>query len=406
MEENAMKSIRDIYKIGVGPSSSHTMGPARAAKIFRNEHPDADGFRVILYGSLSKTGVGHGTDRVLLEVLSPLPTEIVFSKQEMPGAHPNTMDFIALKDGQEVDQMRVESVGGGDIRILGRTDVEGEDIYPEHSFAEIHDFCKWRYLHTLSESVELNEGPEIWDFLREVWETMKKSIDDGMKATGVLPGGLKVARKASTYWLKAKEYGPSVSNRSRLYSYALATAEENASGGEVVTAPTCGSCGVLPAVLKHLNKLNDYRPIRILRALATAGVFGNIAKTNASISGAEVGCQGEIGVACAMAAAAACQLMGGTPAQIEYAAEMALEHHLGLTCDPVCGLVQIPCIERNAVAAARAIDSATFAILSDGKHRVNYDRVVAVMKETGHNLPSLYRETAEGGLAKHYKHLE
>ena len=234
---------------------------------------------------------------------------------------------------------------------------------------------------------------------------MMQTIDNGLNNDGVLPGGLKVARKASTYWLKAKEYGPTVSNRSRLYSYALATAEENASGGEVVTAPTCGSCGVLPAVLKHLNKLNDYRPVRILRALATAGVFGNIAKTNASISGAEVGCQGEIGVACAMAAAAACQLMGGTPAQIEYAAEMALEHHLGLTCDPVCGLVQIPCIERNAVAAARAIDSATFAILSDGKHRVNFDRVVAVMKETGHNLPSLYRETAEGGLAKHYRAL-
>ena len=232
---------------------------------------------------------------------------------------------------------------------------------------------------------------------------MCRTIDNGLNNDGVLPGGLKVARKASTYWLKAKEYGPSVSNRSRLYAYALATAEENASGGEVVTSPTCGSCGVLPAVLKHLNKLNDYRPIRIVRALATAGLFGNIAKTNASISGAEVGCQGEIGVACAMAAAAACQLMGGTPAQIEYAAEMALEHHLGLTCDPVCGLVQIPCIERNAVAAARAIDSATFAILSDGKHRVTYDHVVAVMKETGHNLPSLYRETAEGGLAKHYR---
>ncbi len=232
---------------------------------------------------------------------------------------------------------------------------------------------------------------------------MCNTIDRGLNNDGVLPGGLKVARKACTYWVKAKEYGENVSYRSKLYAYALATSEENACGGQVVTAPTCGSSGVLPAVLYHLASINDYRRIRILRALATAGIFGNVVKCNASISGAEVGCQGEIGVACAMAAAAACQLMGGTPTQIEYAAEMALEHHLGLTCDPVCGLVQIPCIERNAVAAARAIDSATYAILSDGKHRVAFDRVVDVMKETGHNLPSLYRETSGGGLATHYK---
>jgi L-serine dehydratase len=312
------------------------------------------------------------------------------------------MYFEALKGDKVVDDWTIYSVGGGNIASPDMPQLSGEKIYPLSTAEEILRWCD-REGKTFWEYVQDSESEEIWPYLEHIWETMCKTIDNGLNNDGVLPGGLKVARKACTYWVKSKEYGPSISNRSRVYAYALATAEENASGGEVVTAPTCGSCGVLPAVIYHLADVNNYRPIRIVRALATAGVFGNIAKTNASISGAEVGCQGEIGVACAMAAAAACQLMGGTPAQIEYAAEMALEHHLGLTCDPVCGLVQIPCIERNAVAAARAIDSATFAILSDGKHRVTFDHVVAVMKETGHNLPSLYRETAEGGLAKHYR---
>ena len=379
------------------------MGPRKAAEIFLAKNSDAETFRVTLYGSLAATGKGHLTDTAIREVLeNAAPTEIIWCPEIVKEYHTNGMLFEALKSGEVMDQWTIYSIGGGNIASPEMPQLAGEKVYPITTAEEILAWCD-REGKSWWEYVQDCEGDEIWPYLEMIWETMCRTIDNGLCNDGVLPGGLKVARKASTYWLKAKEYDPTVSNRSRLYAYALATAEENASGGEVVTAPTCGSCGVLPAVLRHLNKLNDYHTVRILRALATAGVFGNIAKTNASISGAEVGCQGEIGVACAMAAAAACQLMGGTPAQIEYAAEMALEHPLGLTCDPVCGLVQIPCIERNAVAAARAIDSATFAILSDGKHRVTFDHVVAVMKETGHNLPSLYRETAEGGLAKHYR---
>ena len=382
------------------------MGPRKAAEMFLAKNDSVDAFRVTLYGSLAATGKGHLTDTAIREVLEKCaPTKIIWKPEIVKEFHTNGMYFEALKGDKVVDDWTIYSVGGGNIASPDMPQLSGEKIYPLSTAEEILRWCD-REGKTFWEYVQDSESEEIWSYLEHIWETMCKTIDNGLNNDGVLPGGLKVARKACTYWVKSKEYGPSISNRSRVYAYALATAEENASGGEVVTAPTCGSCGVLPAVIYHLADVNNYRPIRIVRALATAGVFGNIAKTNASISGAEVGCQGEIGVACAMAAAAACQLMGGTPAQIEYAAEMALEHHLGLTCDPVCGLVQIPCIERNAVAAARAIDSATFAILSDGKHRVTYDHVVAVMKETGHNLPSLYRETAEGGLAKHYRSQE
>ena len=398
-----MESLKVLYKIGHGPSSSHTMGPRKAAEIFLERNSDAEAFRVTLYGSLAATGKGHLTDTAIREVLEKAaPTEIIWRPEIVKEYHTNGMLFEALKGGSVVDEWTIYSIGGGNIASPEMPQLAGEKVYPLTTAEEILEWCD-REGKTIWEYVQDSEQEDVWPYLEKIWQTMCQTIDNGLNNDGVLPGGLKVARKACTYWVKSKEYGPSVSNRSRLYAYALATAEENASGGEVVTAPTCGSCGVLPAVIYHLADVNSYRPIRILRALATAGVFGNIAKTNASISGAEVGCQGEIGVACAMAAAAACQLMGGTPSQIEYAAEMALEHHLGLTCDPVCGLVQIPCIERNAVAAARAIDSATFAILSDGKHRVTFDHVVAVMKETGHNLPSLYRESAECGLAKHYR---
>ena len=401
-----MESLKVLYKIGHGPSSSHTMGPRKAAEMFLERNNDAEAFRVTLYGSLAATGKGHLTDTAIREVLENVaPTEIVWQPEIVKPYHTNGMYFEALKAEKVVDDWTIYSIGGGNIASPDMPQLAGEKIYPLTTAEEILAWCE-REGKSFWEYVRDSESEDIWPYLEHIWETMCKTIDNGLNNDGVLPGGLKVSRKACTYWVKSKEYGPNISNRSRLYAYALATAEENASGGVVVTSPTCGSCGVLPAVIYHLADVNNYRPIRIVRALATAGVFGNIAKTNASISGAEVGCQGEIGVACAMAAAAACQLMGGTPAQIEYAAEMALEHHLGLTCDPVCGLVQIPCIERNAVAAARAIDSATFAILSDGRHRVTYDHVVAVMKETGHNLPSLYRETAEGGLAKHYRSKE
>ena len=398
-----MKSIKEIYKIGKGPSSSHTMGPERAAKLFRSQHPEADAFQVILYGSLSKTGVGHGTDRVLLEVLSPIPTEIVFSQEELPKAHPNTMDLIAMKNGQKTGTLRVESVGGGDIRIAGEKSVSGEEVYIEHSFAEIKDFCKWRYIEKLSDYVELNEGPEIWDFLMEVWHTMKKAIEEGLAAEGILPGGLNVRRRAKDLYettLAIRE--PALEEFQKIASFAYAVAEQNASNGTIVTAPTCGACGVLPAVLKYAQETKGYTDEQICRGLAAAGIIGNLTKSNASISGAECGCQAEIGTACSMAAAALAELYAQNLEQVEYAAEVAMEHHLGLTCEPICGLVQIPCIERNAVAAMRAMNACNMSYFLTGSRNISYDMVCRAMKETGIHLDHRFRETSEGGLAKLY----
>ncbi len=399
-----MKSIRDIYKIGKGPSSSHTMGPERAAKLFRGEHPEAEAFRVILYGSLSKTGVGHGTDRVLRQVLSPLPTEIVFSDEVLPDSHPNTMDFIALQGGEETGSLRVESVGGGDIRIPGRKEKEeAEEVYIEHSFAEIADFCKWRYIQTLSDYVELNEGPEIWDFLMDVWQVMKNAIDEGLQASGTLPGGLGVQRKAKYLYEQTPEhYEPSLREFQLIAAYAYAVAEQNADNGTIVTAPTCGACGVLPAVLKYAQETKHFSDEEICRGLAAAGIIGNLTKSNASISGAECGCQAEIGTACSMAAAALAELYKQNLDQVEYAAEVAMEHHLGLTCDPICGLVQIPCIERNAVAAMRAMNACNLSYFLTGSRNISYDMVCRAMRETGVNLDHRFRETSEGGLARLY----
>lgn len=398
-----MESLKELYRIGHGPSSSHTMGPKKAAELFLQRCPDAETYRVTLYGSLAATGKGHLTDTVIRDTLQPhAPTEIVWRADIVPAFHPNGMLFEGLRGDTAVASWEVFSIGGGALADETTQHTTPPSIYPLTTITEIKAWC-YREGKTYWEYVDDCEGPEIWDYLDTVWTTMCETIRQGLNNDGVLPGGLKVARKAATYFVKSKSYTDSLSSRAKIYAYALATSEENASGGKVVTAPTCGSSGVVPAVLYHLATSRDFLRIRILRALATAGLFGNVAKTHSSISGAEVGCQGEVGVACAMAAAAACQLFGGTPSQIEYAAEMGLEHHLGLTCDPVCGLVQVPCIERNAIAAARALDANIYATLSDGSHLVSYDKVVEVMNETGHNLPSLYRETAEGGLAKRYK---
>ena len=398
-----MKSIREIYKIGKGPSSSHTMGPERAAKLFLQRYPQADHFQVTLYGSLSKTGVGHGTDRVLLEVLGAERTKIVFSQETWEGMHPNTMDFSAFQDDIEIGQLQVESIGGGDIRIPSDKSSDSEEVYVEHSFAEIADFCKWRYVHTLSEYVELNEGPEIWDFLMEVWLTMKQAIADGLAATGVLPGGLQVQRKAKFLYEQEPEVKhPALMEFQQIAAYAYAVAEQNADNGTIVTAPTCGACGVLPAVLKYAQDTKGFTDEEILRGLATAGIIGNLTKQNASISGAECGCQAEIGTACSMAAAALAELYKQNLDQVEYAAEVAMEHHLGLTCDPICGLVQIPCIERNAVAAMRAMNACNLSYFLTGSRNISYDMVCRAMKETGVNLNHRFRETSEGGLAKLY----
>jgi len=398
-----MKSIREIYKIGKGPSSSHTMGPARAAQLFRSQHADADAFRVVLYGSLSKTGVGHGTDRVIRQVLSPLSTEIVFSEEELPASHPNTLDFFALKGGQQIGFLRVESIGGGDIRVPGQSHLDSPDVYPENSFAEIADFCKWRYIETLSDYVELNEGVEIWDFLMEVWQVMKQAIADGLATTGTLPGGLNVQRKAKyLYEQKVEDAAPALLEFQSIGAYAYAVAEQNADNGMIVTAPTCGACGVVPAVLKYAQDTKGFTDEQILRGLAAAGIIGSLTKRNASISGAECGCQAEIGTACSMAAAALAELYGQNLDQVEYAAEVAMEHHLGLTCDPICGLVQIPCIERNAVAALRAMDACNLSYFLTGSRNISYDMVCRAMHETGVNLNHRFRETSEGGLARIY----
>lgn len=397
-----MKSIRDIYKIGKGPSSSHTMGPERAARIFLSEHPEADRIRVILYGSLCKTGIGHGTDRVLMEVLSSVENEIVFSRETPKDVtHPNTIDFFAFKGEEQTGYFRVESVGGGDIVIVGRSSDANEEVYPENSFAEIMDFCKWSYVHTLSDYVEMNEGPEIWDFLRQVWETMKKAIHDGLNTTGILPGVLKMQRKAKYLYEQQLDTEVAQVRECRMIcAYAFAVSEQNADNGTIVTAPTCGAAGVLPAVLYYIYESGRATEEQVIRALGTAGIIGNLAKRNASISGAECGCQAEIGVACSMAAAAAAELYGLNLEQVEYAAEIALEHHLGLTCDPICGLVQVPCIERNAVAAMRAMNACNLSYFLCGTRNISFDMVTKAMYETGLNLSHQYKETSEGGLAR------
>ncbi len=398
-----MRSIREIYKIGKGPSSSHTMGPERAAKLFLSEHPDAERFEVTLYGSLSKTGKGHGTDRVLYETLSPYPTEVVFSKdtpEDIP--HPNTMDLRAIKGDEVIGTMRVMSVGGGDIRIEGREEDAREDVYPENSFAEVQEFCRFRGLD-LAEYVELTEGEEIRDYLRTVWAQMKQTIEEGLQTEGLLPGPLRVERKAKMlYDFRPEHNHPQVTECRLISAYAFAVSEQNADCGTIVTAPTCGSCGVIPAVFRYVQENRGVTDDQIISGLEVAGLVGTLIKHNASISGAECGCQAEVGSACAMAAAGLDYIYGLSTTQIQYAAEIALEHHLGLTCDPILGLVQVPCIERNAVAAMRAMNACNLSYFLSETQRISLDMAIKTMYETGISMNRRFLETSEGGLAKMY----
>ncbi len=398
-----MKSLRELYRIGRGPSSSHTMGPYRAAEQFRAEQPEADAFRVVLYGSLAKTGRGHLTDRAVMEGLAPAPAEVVFDTETTGVPHPNTMDFIALRGGKEIGRSRVLSVGGGAITVIGRPEAEPPEVYPLRGYAEIADYCKSRRMR-LWEYVEECEGPEIWDYLFEVWSVMKNAISEGLSATGTLPGGLGVERKAQ-YLFEQRHIDESQTTRQNriVCAFAFAVAEQNASLGAVVTAPTCGASGVVPAALRYMQNQRGFSDREVLHALAAGGVVGNLIKTNASISGAECGCQAEIGSACSMCAAALAELFEMGIDQIEYAAEVAMEHHLGLTCDPIAGLVQIPCIERNAVAAMRAINALSLANFLTSTRKISFDVVVQTMYQTGVDMPHIYRETAEGGLAKFYQ---
>ncbi len=398
-----MKSIKDIYKIGKGPSSSHTMGPAKAMGKFVKENPDADSYEVILYGSLSDTGKGHGTDVAIKSMCKDKPINIIFNSKDRDLPHENTMDMFAVKNGVKGEPVRVMSVGGGDVKFFERAASEKDEIYPESTFAEISDFCKRKAVR-ISDYVVMREGEEIYEFLDKVWDTMKNAIHDGLTHSGTLPGGLNVERKAQYLYNQRHIDESQVTRENRLVcSYAYAVSEENADNGTIVTAPTCGACAVLPSVLKYMQEKHGFSDKQIYKALAVAGLIGNLVKTNASISGAECGCQAEIGTACSMASAALCELFEMGIDQIEYAAEIAFEHHLGLTCDPISGLVQIPCIERNAVAAMRAINAMSLANFLSGSRKISLDLVIKTMYETGKDLSHIYRETAEGGLAKHYK---
>ena len=381
------------------------MGPFKCVSNYIENHPEATELYVTLYGSLAATGKGHLTDRAVLDACGVRKCTIGWEPKENLPVHPNGI-IVAMVDanGEHQDPWTYYSVGGGDIICIEHPIVEEdtEEVYSMTTMKDILDWCNangrsfWEFVDEHEKNT-----PGFWEHIELVWKTMQKAVERGIDEEGALPGPLNIRRKAGSYYIKADGYGDVQRARGLIFAYALAVSEENACGGTIVTAPTCGSCGVLPGVLYHLKKVYGFSDQRIIRALATAGIVGNIVKYNASISGAEVGCQGEVGVACAMAAAATAQLMGGSPSQIEYAAEMGLEHHLGLTCDPVCGLVQIPCIERNAYAAARAMDASIYSLYTDGRHRVSFDQVVKVMKETGKDLPSVYKETSEGGLAKH-----
>jgi len=397
-----MQSIREIYKIGYGPSSSHTIGPVRASEIFLKRNSSTKSFKVTLYGSLAATGKGHHTDIAIEKTFLPNTVEIIWKAEEELPLHPNGLLFEAIgNDNEIIDTWTVYSIGGGDLR--NDTGILNDEVVYKHkTLSDILDYC-YNNGKTFWEYVVDCEGPEIWDFLKEVWEIMKATIVQGLDNEGVLPGEIKLPRKASNYFMKAQNSKGAIQNQGMLFSFALAVSEENAAGGKIVTAPTCGSSGVLPAMLYYLEREEHINESKIYRALATAGLIGNIVKRNASISGAEVGCQGEIGTACAMAAAVAAQVMGGSLRQIEYAAEMGFEHNLGLTCDPILGYVQIPCIERNAIAAGKALECAVYALFSDGGHKISFDEAVKTMAETGKDIQSAYRETGIGGLAKNWK---
>ncbi|WP_045215399.1 L-serine ammonia-lyase [Desulfonatronovibrio magnus] len=397
-----MQSLKELYRYGMGPSSSHTMGPRRAAEIFRERNSKACQIKVDLYGSLSLTGKGHLTDQAILSGLAPLSCEIIWHESSLD-FHPNGMRFRSF-DGNNnlLEEWTVFSIGGGELRELGQCQAETPYVYKQDSMAMVLEWTEKTGQPIWSLTME-TEGPSLWEYLKFVWAKIKQSAEEGLGKEGCLPGGLHLKRKAHSFMARTKQLHKKSQRTALLSAYALAVSEQNAAGGFVVTAPTCGSCGVLPAVLLYLKKELKVSEDSIIKAMATAGIVGNLVKRNASISGAEVGCQGEVGVACAMASAAAAQLMGGTPHQVEYAAEIGLEHHLGLTCDPVLGLVQVPCIERNAFGAIRGLAAAEYSLLSDGRHLISFDQVVDVMQQTGHDLPSLYRETSQGGLARAFK---
>lgn len=403
-----MQSLREIYKIGRGPSSSHTMGPERAVSIMKLRYPEADLFEVTLYGSLALTGKGHGTDNVIINTAAPVKCRVSWDIVTECPVHPNTMDIEVYSENRRLACKRVYSVGGGTVVFEGEPPslyekYADDGIYTLNTFKEIADHCKNENMR-LWEYARECEGEEIFVYLSEVWERMKQTIHEGLTTSGVLPGCLGTKRRAQKLYNQRHIDESAQTRENRLVcSYAFATSEQNAAGGIIVTAPTCGACGVVPSVLMYMQQTRAFSDEAIVRALATGGIVGNLIKKNASISGAECGCQAEIGSACSMAAAALAELFGMGLGQIEYAAEVAMEHHLGLTCDPIAGLVQIPCIERNAVAAMRAINALSLANFLADTRMISFDTVVTTMYNTGKDLLNSYRETSSGGLAKYYE---
>lgn len=396
-----MKSLKELYQIGIGPSSSHTMAPEKIARYLLAKYPDATGYKITLYGSLALTGKGHGTDVVLKKILGE-NTQIIFdtSKKNLP--HVNTLDAEVYNSDNCIARHRAYSLGGGAIEIENEPVVVPPDVYPLNTFDEIKKYCEDNEMR-LCDYVYAYE-PEIKEYLAEIWEQMCLSVKKGLKTDGVLPGGLDVRRKAKFLFQQRHiDESPETRENRLVCSYAFAVAEENAAGGYVVTAPTCGSCGVVPAAFYYVKNIRNIPDEDIINGLATAGLIGNLIKTNASISGAECGCQAEIGSACAMAAGGLAEIFGLSADQIEYAAEICIEHHLGLTCDPVNGLVQIPCIERNAVAAMRALNALSLADFLSSTRTVSLDTIIQTMYETGKDLSNRYKETSEAGMAKLYK---
>lgn len=397
-----MKSISSVYKIGNGPSSSHTVGPFHAAQTFGSRYPNADAYQVTLFGSLAFTGEGHGTGKAIREGLPG--AEIIFDRQtqEKDLPHPNTMLFKAFKDGEEIASTRIFSIGGGSIRIENEFSQEDIEVYPQKNFTEIVTLCNQEKISIL-QLIYILEGAKLREYLKKVWRAMQDSVERGLSTEGILPGGLKLTRKAKyLYEKRCHNESLDVAMNRVIAAYAYAVSEENAAENIVVTAPTCGASGVLPAILYYMYHDRGFEEEEILDALAVAGLIGNVIRTNASISGAECGCQAEIGSACSMAAAAVATLYGLSIDQIEYAAEIAMEHNLGLTCDPVNGLVQIPCIERNAVAAMRALSAVNLSRFLYATRRISFDEVVATMYRTGRDMDEKYRETSHGGLAQIY----
>lgn len=395
-----MKSIKTVYKIGNGPSSSHTVGPYNAALEFGKRYPDADEYEVTLYGSLAFTGEGHSTGKA---IESGLPgVKVYFNKTETDLPHPNTMDFKAIKDGKTAGECRILSIGGGSIRFVGEVSDEEKEIYPQKNFGEMLEYCREKN-RTLKDFIYEVEGDSLKQYIKVIWYAMQNAVERGLKAEGTLPGDLNIRRKAgSLYSTRCYNESSDVAMNRLIASYAFSVAEENACENIVVTAPTCGACGVIPAIFYYMKKERGFPDSEIIDALAVAGLIGNVIRTNASISGAECGCQAEIGSACSMAAGGLASLYGLTNEQTEYAAEIAMEHNLGLTCDPVHGLVQIPCIERNAVAAMRAISSVNISRFLYQTRKISFDDVIATMYQTGKDMSEKYRETAHGGLAQIY----